>query len=278
MPPTKLSKEDMLLTAIVAGAVTLLVNVAAPWVLHLINPAGPKSSIVEANGDAIRTLPIEVREQFKKAVTFRSWLVNAFPLNTFPFQPLPGFPQPKQCLGQVLLDTGSLDDECGQRFSNWARQTADTNAANILALQTQVPPPPDRDANVNRLTEVQTNAAILADAIAKLKDTPASKSGAFFLNVVLLNDGDGDDVLYPDAWLSCKACAVEKVPLSVEERYITLKAHSFLPITCLLDSRKVSSEILKRLKDNVNASPNLSVNTCLHLASNRSLCHDGEIR
>ena len=273
--PEQTRKEALLVTTVVAGVVTLLVNFLGPWILHWINPAGPKCSIVEANGVAIRTLPSDVRDQLNKAVTFRSWLVNAFPQNNFPA--FPGMPQPKQCGGQPLLDTGSFDDQCGQRFTNWALQTIATNAANVLAVQSQSPPPPDKDGTLARFAEVQKYASLLADSIAKSKDAPGSKSGEFTLNIVLLNSGDGDDVLFPDASLSCNWCGSDSIPLAVDDRYLTLKAHSFLSITCSLNSGKIALDVLKRLRENINASPNLSIKTCLHLASHPGLCHAGEI-
>jgi hypothetical protein len=274
----KPSKEELLLTAVVAGIVTLIVNVLAPWILHWVNPAGPKSSIAEANGVALRTLPAEIRQEFNKSVTFRSWLVSAFPLNTFAFQPFAGQPQPKQCVGQVLFETGSIDEDCGQRFSNWAYQTMATNAANILAIQDQAPPPPDKEATLARFNEVQKNATILADAIAKLKDASGSKSGEFIVSAVLLNDGDGDDVLYPDAWLTCDKCGIPRTPLFVEQRYLTLKAHSFLPITCSLAAGKISADDLRRIRNAINASDRFVVTACLHVASRPSLCSSVEIR
>jgi hypothetical protein len=119
---------------------------------------------------------------------------------------------------------------------------------------------------------------MLVQAIPKLKDQPESKDGNFVVIVVLLNDGDGDDVLYPDGTLTCETCGIEKVKLISSSQYQTLKAHSFFQARYGLDSEHLTSDQLARLKGIVKASAVLKINFCSHVASKRELCGVGDLR
>src|ERR1700761_5178540 len=124
--------EHPLTTALIAGFVSLVVSFLAPWAVHLVNPAGPRTKIVEVRGVTLRALPKNVRDQLNKNPNIRSSLLFAFGPN--PFVAIPGQPQFKQCVGQSFLEDGLVDDECAQRFKNWAIQQKASNALFIANL------------------------------------------------------------------------------------------------------------------------------------------------
>jgi hypothetical protein len=209
-----------------------------------------------------------------KSPFFLNLALQAFPAQTTVSTGIPDFGA--SCRG--WLHDGSLDDLCIPTVLNWLTQSSDFSATYLALLQVQNPAPTDKDFQIQRATEIQKVTGTLVQAIPQLKDKPDSKDGYFVINVVLLNSGDGDDVLYPDATLSCDLCGSDKITLVSSTQYQTIKAHSFLQARYEPNYERLNNDQSNRLKDLVKASAVLKIRLCPHFASKNDTCDDGEVR
>jgi hypothetical protein len=226
------------------------------------NPNAPKTQMFGISGTSQRKLEASMVTEFAKSPHFLNLALNTFPVSTVVSSTT--FDPGASC--RSWLHDGALDDLCGPIVLNWASQTADFASSNLALVQSQVPAPADKDFQLQRHTEIARVAAMLVQAIAKLKDHPESKDGTFSVIAVLLNEGDGDDVLYPDGTLSCDACGSEPIKMISSSRYQTIKAHSFLQTRYELDAEHLTLDQLDRLKKLVKTSAVLKINFCSHIA------------
>jgi len=252
-----------LLFGLIGAALAVAGGYGGQWLPRLWDPNGPRIKFAAVSVEAERVLDPDTANLLNGAVHLRQIALEDFPIWTG--QPSVSTFHP-YC-GQWLIDS-TIFPGCVPVLTRWAvyqKQIA-------LAQLAQIRSAPPGDSATWKEDEIRQRADLFPHLEAAFDSL--QKDGKVEVSALLVNDGNGDDVVTPDAKLCADVCKDNSTfwPLTSSGGYQTLKAHSSLPVSYEPEG-KAASDLATVIKKGTSAK----VQVCATVASGGVTCSAGGI-
>lgn len=253
--------------ALITGLISIVLSPFALVLGYYVNRivAGPKTAVVDTSAVPIHKIDPKVVALFYKDAGVLGTFSSAFGGPPA----VAGATQDAVNCQSWLHNGGILDDRCIVPVRNWAQATFDYNVAAIPQYQNGTAPPQGgltKDNYITFLTDMRDAADALRTEFAHFDDADSGKTGDTVFYVVMLNTGDGDDILYPNAEVRFDG---GKLYLKSGE-YATVKSHSFQQTRYEIDRGTTPGDDLKAWAQFVRLNAGTQFTITVYLGKDRS--------